>query len=66
MFTYIPISLVALFVRPQWNPIAHNKVDSLEDFNKEGVQTAREISGARVKSPEEIEFPEESVEQQEF
>ena len=37
MFTYIPLSLCALFVRPQWTPIAHKDAKSIEDINKANV-----------------------------
>lgn len=32
MFTYIPISLVALFMDIEWKPIAHTVVKSVDDF----------------------------------
>jgi hypothetical protein len=31
MFTYIPISVVALFKHVEWKPIAHTVVKSLDD-----------------------------------
>ena len=31
MFTYIPISIVALFKKVEWKPIAHTVVKSLDD-----------------------------------
>ena len=31
MFTYIPISVVALFKKVEWKPIAHTVVKSLDD-----------------------------------
>ena len=48
MFTYIPISLVALLVRPQWVPIAHKVTKSIEDMNSEGVKTVKEFSKEKV------------------
>ncbi len=35
MFTYIPISFVALFKKVEWTPIAHNEAKSIEDMQKE-------------------------------
>ena len=35
MFTYIPISFVALFKRVKWTPIAHTKSISLDEIKKE-------------------------------
>lgn len=35
MFTYIPISFVALFKKVKWTPITHNKSVSLDEITKE-------------------------------
>jgi len=62
MFTYIPISLVALLVRPQWTPIAHSVTTSIEDMNRENVQTVRELSHENVPPHEEAVYSEEPAE----
>ena len=62
MFTYIPISLVALFVRPKWHTIKHHTVDSIEDFNKEKVQTVRDFTRVNVTPPEEMVYSGEEAE----
>ena len=62
MFTYIPISLVALLVKPQWNTIKHHNAKSIEDFNNAGVETAREFARENVSNREDVTTEEDSDE----
>ncbi len=63
MFTYIPISLVALIVRPQWVPISHKVTKSIEDMNSEGAEKVKEFSKENVKRREETVYTEEDLEE---
>ena len=62
MFTYIPISFVALLVRPQWNTIKHHTVESIEDFNKDNVQTVRDFTRVNITPPKDMIYSGEEVE----
>lgn len=54
MFTYIPISLVALLVKPQWNTIKHHTAKTIEDFNYDAVQVTHDFSHEGLNQNEEI------------
>ncbi len=49
MLTYIPISLVAFFAKPEWKPIDHNDNVSIDDIEGDAAKEADEKTECEVK-----------------